>query len=381
MEETQQATTEEEIQVKDSYVNIPGSWDTRKISLWGVAWSVISQLQVGIDLTKVMLPADFQAPYSLLELCAARYLGYWHIIKELYHQQDPLLRLIVILRWFLAGAMDTKQERKPYNSDLNETHTAILDTATYYAQQVSHHPPITAFTIIDKGGIQIIGNFGADTRFHGNSVTAETAGFLEINYNGETYKVPKAIPSMAINNVIWGTRTIHWIGELSIECEQSSYVAKLTFEGDYYGQTVVKGNIYKNQEGSDLIPLYNFEGLLGKADLNLIPTDKGLEPISLLTSNNLHKVTQLFYPNKMDPMETLNIWKEMTHYIIKEDLIKADEANHKRRTKAHMRAVSTDPQYQRNYFIWDEAKARYIFNPSGIPESTEISNKTKSDHT
>jgi hypothetical protein len=47
-----------------SNVDITGTeWETRKISLFGVAKSFVSQLSVGQDLTKVSLPAIFLNPY------------------------------------------------------------------------------------------------------------------------------------------------------------------------------------------------------------------------------------------------------------------------------------------------------------------------------
>jgi hypothetical protein len=276
--------------------------------------------------------------------------------------------------------MELKQERKPYNSDLHETHTAILDTASFYAQQVSHHPPITAFAVVDRGGLQLQANFGADIRFHGNSVTAETTGYLEMTLNDEIYKIDKVFPSMGINNVIWGTRSMNWVGDLLIECEASGYTSKITFSHDYYLQNTVKGYVSQKKEGDD-ITLCTFEGLLGSEELTFIPTPEGIEsdiePITLLTPHSLQKDLSLVYPNKSDPMETLNVWKEMTYYIVKEDLLKADEANHKRRARAHHRAATLDPEFERHYFKWQEEKGRFIINPDGIPHYAKPTTKTQ----
>lgn len=43
----------------ESLVTTKGVWDTKKISVWGVARSVISQLKAGQDLTRVSLPSIF----------------------------------------------------------------------------------------------------------------------------------------------------------------------------------------------------------------------------------------------------------------------------------------------------------------------------------
>jgi len=56
---------------------------------------------------------------------------------------------------------------------------------------------------------------------------------------------------------------------------------------------------------------------------------------------------------------------------LKKDLVKADEANHRRRARAHHRAASDDPIYQRNYFVWNQERGRFVFNLDGIPKDVK----------
>jgi hypothetical protein len=306
-----------------------------------------------------MLPADLQAPYSLLELCASKYLGYWHIIKEIYTEKDPLLRFITVLRWLLAVIKEHELMRKPYNSDLNEIHTAVFNGATFYAQQVSHHPPISAFAVVDKN-LQLQANCGSDVRFHGNSVTAESNGFLELTVGEqELYKISKPFPSLFLDYVIWGTRIMTWIDELTIDCDHTGYTAKLTFSRDSNDPNIIKGVILQKQQQNETV-LYTFEGVLGQ-DLILEPNSEELSEVKLPLVD-LHKDKELIYPNKNDPMETLNIWKEMTYYLVKEDLVKADEANCKRRAAAHQRDKMASPEFDRQLFKWDNSTSHYILN-------------------
>jgi len=87
-----------------SYVDAKhGAWKERKISIWGTARSVITQLRAGQELTRVSLPAIFLEPYSILELASSRYLGYLDQLQNLSIQKDPLQRLVMIIRWFLAA--------------------------------------------------------------------------------------------------------------------------------------------------------------------------------------------------------------------------------------------------------------------------------------
>lgn len=75
------SSLEETFQYK-SYVDEVGEWSTRKISLFGVVRSVVSQLKPGQDMTKVSLPCAFLEPYSILELAALRLGGHFSILSE-----------------------------------------------------------------------------------------------------------------------------------------------------------------------------------------------------------------------------------------------------------------------------------------------------------
>jgi len=87
-----------------SYVDAKqGAWKDRKISIWGTARSVISQLRTGQEMTRVSLPSIFLEPYSILELASSRYMGYLDQLQNLHSQKDPLQKMVMIIRWFLAA--------------------------------------------------------------------------------------------------------------------------------------------------------------------------------------------------------------------------------------------------------------------------------------
>jgi hypothetical protein len=92
-----------------SYSDIRGEWEKRKISLFGVARSVISQLSFGQDLTSIGLPSIFLQPYSLLELSATRKLGYFNQNLMTFNEvNSDLDRLFLVLRWFFAYISEEK---------------------------------------------------------------------------------------------------------------------------------------------------------------------------------------------------------------------------------------------------------------------------------
>ena len=53
--------------------------------------------------------------------------------------------------------MSRKQVKKPFNPLLGETYELVDKNYRYFAEQVSHHPPITAFAY-EGPGFEVIGH-------------------------------------------------------------------------------------------------------------------------------------------------------------------------------------------------------------------------------
>jgi len=96
----------------------------------------------------------------------------------------------------------------------------------FFSEQVSHHPPVTAFIVRNKQRKVIVeGNINFGVRFETNSVMCTTEGFINVhsmdpNCEDEIYRIDKGLPDLQINNVIFGTRTMGWTGNVNITCEK-----------------------------------------------------------------------------------------------------------------------------------------------------------------
>lgn len=100
---------------------------------------------------------------------------YWIEQPELFnapaHEQDPAKRILAVLKWFLAslksqqyaGRQPSEGVKKPLNAFLGEVFIgdvgATEDDQTHLiAEQVSHHPPVTAcYLWNDKHGVRAEG--------------------------------------------------------------------------------------------------------------------------------------------------------------------------------------------------------------------------------
>lgn len=89
-------------------------------------------------------------------------------------EDDPFTRMTSILKWYLSGFYKKpKGLKKPYNPVLGETFRCQWlhpnGSKTFYiAEQVSHHPPVSAFYVSNKkDGFAISAAILAKSKFYG----------------------------------------------------------------------------------------------------------------------------------------------------------------------------------------------------------------------
>jgi len=315
-----------------SYLDQPGEWESRKISIMGVAKSFLSQLSVGQDLTKISLPAAFQYPYSALELGAHRCLNYCHLLFKANEEEDPLQRLLYALRWFLSCTQKEKFEKKPYNPILGESHLAWINSeeygrSNYLAEQTVHHPPICSYMMENTDQkVKMEGNIAFDIHFHGNSVSMLTKGPIKMNLGAknEQYLFSTVLPDLSIRNVIIGTKRLSWDGEVSISCPETGYKAIFSYQEEgWYCTNVVNGTILKDNAPDQ--PLYTFYGACGgKIDI----TDCKTNQVETLFDYTIQVPNKLVYPPTeiQDERNSLKVWADVNKAIVVDDLVKADIA-------------------------------------------------------
>jgi hypothetical protein len=283
-----------------SYVDKDGEWRTRKITLMGVVKSFVSQLRPGQDLTRVSLPAGMQQhrvhlcvtqsncnfalpavllyPFSMLEVFGYRETTFFEQILNMNKEEDPLERMLCVIKWLLATIQQetfhkvrTTQlvapplsrslrkhtnhvfvTQKPYNPVLGETHevwTELKDwgRVDYLSEQVSHHPPISAFVVSnnhDEHQTSLTCNLSFGVKFGGNyaSIVTEGTTLIKCEKYNEVYELPRRTPDMVVKNVVFGTKKIFWSGELTIMCPSTRYSATLTFK-ESGNENVVNGTV------------------------------------------------------------------------------------------------------------------------------------------
>jgi len=201
-----------------------------------IVWFLVKQVRPGMDLSRVTLPTFILEPRSFLEKISDYY---YHsdFISEAVKEEGPFERMKKIVKWYLSGFYKKpKGLKKPYNPILGETFRCYWEhpngSKSYYiAEQVSHHPPISANYVANRqDGFTISATILAKSKFYGNSTSAILEGVATISLlpRGEEYVM--TLPYAHCKGILMGTMTMELGGKVSIECAKTGYAADLEFK-------------------------------------------------------------------------------------------------------------------------------------------------------
>lgn len=188
------------------------------------------------DLSSMTAPPFILSPVSLTE-----YPSYWGERPQLFaviaDGPTPEERFLRVVKWFIStlkGQYTTRNEKmgsekKPLNPVLGELFKGKWsDTGfgeqTLFVEQVSHHPPITAYYIENKSkGLVLQGHNAQKTSFSSGSIVVKQIGHATLTLTlksgvKETYLI--TLPKLRIDGI--------WYGSPYIELTDNSYIASST---------------------------------------------------------------------------------------------------------------------------------------------------------
>uniref|UniRef100_A0A2K5Q1D7 Oxysterol-binding protein n=1 Tax=Cebus imitator TaxID=2715852 RepID=A0A2K5Q1D7_CEBIM len=200
-------------------------------------WTLLKQLRPGMDLSRVVLPTFVLEPRSFLNKLSDYY---YHadLLSRAAVEEDAYSRMKLVLRWYLSGFYKKpKGIKKPYNPILGETFRCCwfhpqTDSRTFYiAEQVSHHPPVSAFHVSNrKDGFCISGSITAKSRFYGNSLSALLDGKATLTFLNRAEDYTLTMPYAHCKGLLYGTMTLELGGKVTIECAKNNFQAELEFK-------------------------------------------------------------------------------------------------------------------------------------------------------
>lgn len=141
-------------------------------------WSVLKNC-IGKELSKITMPVVFNEPLSFLQRMT-EYMEYARLIRIAAEQPDPVERMKYVAG-FAVSALASNWERlgKPFNPLLGETFELQRPDFRVVCEQVSHHPPVSAFHA-DSPHFQFHGSIHPKLKFWGKSVEIQPKGVVTL---------------------------------------------------------------------------------------------------------------------------------------------------------------------------------------------------------
>ncbi|EKX44699.1 hypothetical protein GUITHDRAFT_163527 [Guillardia theta CCMP2712] len=309
-----------------------------------ILMAMIRQLKTGMDLSRVTLPTFILEPRSFLEKCSD-FMAHGRLIQDIATTSDPLERFLTVTRWYLCGwHFKPPGVKKPYNPILGEVFHCKWDygdggTTYYLAEQVSHHPPISAFHFVNrKAGWILNAAINPKSKFLGNSAASIMDGqaSLHILALGETYTFN--FPSYYVRGLLIGVMRMEIAGDVQISCKETGFqwTASFTNRGYFKGENnSVSGKVTRIGSKDTICKID------GRWDRVIKITDKKTGASNVFLDVEAEK-QKSFMPLNVDPedkqkyYESRRVWSQVTRGLKTQNLDFATE--HKTKLEDGQRA-------------------------------------------
>ncbi|KAI9644771.1 Oxysterol-binding protein 4 [Ciborinia camelliae] len=283
------------------------------------------------DLSSLTAP-----PFILSSTSLTEFSSYWadrpNIFVAPAAEKDPQKRALLVLKWFLstlkqqyAGRSDKYgNEKKPLNPFLGELFLGKWEddcgTTELITEQVSHHPPVTAYHISNKKhGVYLQGYYAQKASFS-RTINVKQIGHavLSIPAYDETYLI--TLPNLHIEGLIFGSPFV--------ELEAKSYITSssgFTAKIDYSGKGWLSGK--KNSFTATLYPtgkekdiLYTVTGQWTK-QFEIREGGKKSDLIDSYDADASPNTPVYIAPiEEQDPMESRRAWSKVAAGIASGDM-------------------------------------------------------------
>ncbi|CAH8670684.1 unnamed protein product [Schistosoma rodhaini] len=322
---------------------------------------LLSQLRIGMDLTRITLPTFILERRSTLEMYAD-FLAHADLWAVIPNGSTPRDRMVSCLRWYLSAFHAGRRSsvaKKPYNPTLGEIFRcywplskesgddssnasekpqdklcnsgpvpwAPNNSVVFLAEQVSHHPPISAFYAEHVNNqIAVDGHLWTKSKFLGLSIAVEMVGSAVISLLNHDEEYVVTFPCGYGRNIL----TVPWIelgGKTSITCLKTGYLANIEFRTKpFYGgkRDTLRAEVFGP---NDKKPFLIVEGEWNDKMLAKWPHGKSE---LFIDTRNLPTVRKHVLPrSRQEENESRRLWEEVTYNLKVGNIDAASDAKHR----------------------------------------------------
>lgn len=221
-------------------------------------WSMLKNA-IGKDLTRITFPAYINEPLCMTQRVCENFQYADLLNNAVKHHSNPYLQLAYISA-FSIGAYAVPQCRnlKFFNPLLGETFEYVDHVLQFkfFAEQVSHHPPITACHAVGNG-YEIFGNTLTKTYFGFSNGTMnlefKPLSSFYIKLTSDNTVIAFKRPSCGVRNLI-GANYVDCFGEFTCENTKTGDIAEVKILPSYNNEdSASKENVFgeiKDKEGN-----------------------------------------------------------------------------------------------------------------------------------
>uniref|UniRef100_A0A8C6UVA1 Oxysterol-binding protein n=1 Tax=Neogobius melanostomus TaxID=47308 RepID=A0A8C6UVA1_9GOBI len=330
---------------------------------------LLSQLKLGMDLTRVVLPTFILEKRSLLEMYAdfipeermVRFVQYYltsfhegrkgAIAKKPY---NPIIGETFHCSWRVPKRPPSSQSSQSIQSreskDCGDPGTEEACQVRFVAEQVSHHPPVSGFYAeCPEKKMCVNTHVWTKSKFMGMSIGVSMIGegCLYLLEHDEEYTF--TLPCAYARSIL----TVPWVelgGKVNINCSKTGYSAIITFQTKpFYGGKLhkVTAEVKHNSTGAVVCRVQGEWN--GSLEFSYPSGDTRVVDVTRLSVTK-----KLVRPlHKQGPTESRRLWQHVTEALRQKDIDKATE--HKRileerqRTEERHRAETETP-WRTRYF-------------------------------
>ncbi|XP_062003546.1 oxysterol-binding protein-related protein 3A-like [Rosa rugosa] len=213
-------------------------------------WKVM-QKYVGADVTSmVTLPVLIFEPMTMLQKMA-ELMEYSHLLDLADECEDPYMQLVYSASFFISVYYAFQRTWKPFNPILGETYEMVNHGGiTFVAEQVSHHPPMSAAHAENEHFIYDITS-KVKTKFLGNSIDIYPLGRTRLTLKKSGAVLDLAPPPTKVNNLIFGRTWVDSPGDMVLTNLTTGDKVVLYFQPCGWfgaGRYEVDGYVYNSTE-------------------------------------------------------------------------------------------------------------------------------------
>ncbi|XP_056157176.1 oxysterol-binding protein-related protein 11-like isoform X2 [Lampris incognitus] len=345
---------------------------------------LLSQLKLGMDLTRVVLPTFILEKRSLLEMYAD-FMSHPDLFLAITDGSSPEDRMVRFVEYYLTSFHEGRKgaiAKKPYNPIIGETfhcswrvpkrpeaaREPSAGTAApqdcyqvrFVAEQVSHHPPVSGFYAeCQEKRMCVNTHVWTKSKFMGMSIGVSMIGegCLYLLEHDEEYTF--TLPCAYARSIL----TVPWVelgGKVNVTCAKTGYSAVITFQTKpFYGGKLHKVTAEVRHNPTNAVVCRVQGEWNGTLEFAYTSGETRVVDVTKLPVTKKH-----VRPNeKQGPTESRRLWQHVTESLRQKDIDKATE--HKRileerqRTDKRLR-IETETPWRTRYF--DSEGERWVYH-------------------